>query len=81
MGFTTSSELSLRDEPATTGFELTVMPKGACVMVFCKTFGEEIRGNSLWDSVSYDGYSGWAADQYINTGQGPGSAQQAIPYC
>ena len=79
--YSTASDLNIRTDTNTTAQQVGLAPLGACVTVFCKAPGEFIQGNNVWLKISYNGTTGYAADQYVNTGQGPGSAQDRLSFC
>ena len=74
-------DINIRSSPNTSAGIIGKVPNSACVLVLCKTTGESIGGDNFWDSISYNGVTGYAADQFVNTGQGPGSAQDRLRIC
>ena len=62
--------LALRSEPNTeSGDRVTTMPSGATVYLIgsCQTYFTKVSGKSgRWCQVSYNGYTGWAFDAWLD---------------
>lgn len=61
----TGSELNCRTGPSTNDAVVTTYHEGADVKITCQTYGEDVKGNSIWDKTS-DGC--YVTDYYVKTG-------------
>ncbi|MEV0220121.1 SH3 domain-containing protein [Streptomyces sp. NPDC050704] len=57
--------LNLRDKPTRGSTFLGLLPYGTTVKIFCKTSGENVKGNSLWYLLA-DGTWAWGTARFID---------------
>jgi pimeloyl-ACP methyl ester carboxylesterase len=71
--YAVTDDLLIRSGPATTYPSAVTVPRGTQVIVQCTMAGETVDGpygpDSHWDRVTYNGVTGFAADEYIDTKQ------------
>ncbi|MBD0843524.1 MULTISPECIES: SH3 domain-containing protein [unclassified Streptomyces] len=70
-GVVTADTLLLRSAPNRGGQVIRTAHRGEIVKIFCKTSGENIKGNPLWYLLT-DGTWAWGSARYIdNIGAAP----------
>jgi uncharacterized protein YraI len=77
-----TADVVVRDGAATSYPSLVTIPNGSQVTVEYSTPGESVNGpfgpDNHWDRVTYNGTTGYASDEYVDTKQ---AIDSTIPPC